>query len=77
MILVNWMPDIGTGIFRIIAADEDIVAGDIRTMLHGIAKDSKVLEIFLKELSIIQPELEERIKDVQNSFSNSDREQDH
>ena len=47
---------------------------DFRALFGAILESSEVTMIFLEELSDIQPKLEERIKDVQNSVSNSDRE---
>ena len=62
------------GHFKLQATSKDEVRGDIKVFLNGILQSSDVLMIFLEELSHIQPKLEERIKDVQNSFSDSDRE---
>lgn len=50
---------------------------DFQALFAAILENTKITMIFLEELSNIQPKLEERIKDVQNSSSNSDREQDH
>ena len=47
---------------------------DFQTFFAGVLDNTEVTMIFLEELSHIQPKLEERIKDVQNSFSDSDRE---
>ena len=46
---------------------------DFRAIFGAILESSETTMIFLEELSHIQPKLEERIKDVQNSFSDSDR----
>ncbi len=59
----------------ILSADGlDDLRTDFKALLNSILKDTEVTMIFLEELSHIQPKLEERIKDVQNSSSNSDRE---
>lgn len=47
---------------------------DFHAFFGAILENTEVTMIFLEELSDIQPKLEERIKDVQNSSSNSDRE---
>lgn len=74
MIRIEWIRD-DIGHFRLEASSEDEVRGDIKVLLNGVLKSPpEVLMIFLEELSDIQPKLEERIKDVQNSFSDSDRE---
>ena len=59
------------------AHDREDVRTDIQAVFAAILENTEVTMIFLEELSHIQPILEERIKDVQNSFSNSDREQNH
>ena len=46
---------------------------DFQALFGAILENTEVTMIFLEELSNIQPKLEERIKDVQNSSSNSDR----
>ena len=61
----------------IAALNEDDLREDFQAIFRAILENNKVTMIFLEELSDIQPKLEERIKDVQNSFSDSDREQDH
>lgn len=77
MIHIEWFTD-DISHFKLEAASEDEVKGDIKTLLNGFSDaPPKVLMIFLEELSHIQPKLEERIKDVQNSISDSDRESDH
>lgn len=73
MIRIEWITD-DIGCFKLEAASKDEVRGDIKVLLNGFtAAPPEVLMIFLEELLHIQPKLEERIKDVQNSFSNSDR----
>ena len=57
----------------IAANDYDDIRIDFQALFGGILQDTEVTMIFLEELSDIQPKLEERIKDVQNSSSNSDR----
>lgn len=47
---------------------------DFQALFTAILQDTEITMIFLEELSHIQPKLEERIKDVQNSISDSDRE---
>ncbi len=74
MIRIEWITD-DIGRFKLEAASKDEVKGDIKVLLNGFSESPpEVLMIFLEELSHIQPKLEERIKDVQNSFSDSDRE---
>lgn len=46
---------------------------DFQSLFGAILENTEVTMIFLEELSHIQPKLEERIKDVQNSISDSDR----
>lgn len=58
----------------IAALNKDDLREDFQALFGAILESSEVTMIFLEELSHIQPKLEERIKDVQNSFSNSDRE---
>ena len=59
----------------ILAADDyEDVRTDFQALFGAILEGSEVTMIFLEELSNIQPKLEERIKNVQNSSSNSDRE---
>lgn len=55
------------------AHNNEDIRTDFRAIFGAILESSEVTMIFLEELSNIQPKLEERIKDVQNSFSNSDR----
>ena len=52
----------------------DDFRSDFQALFGAILESSEITMIFLEELSHIQPKLEERIKDVQNSFSDSDRE---
>ena len=59
---------------RLAAYDSYDLRVDFQALFNGILKDTEVTMIFLEELSNIQPKLEERIKDVQNSISDSDRE---
>lgn len=58
----------------IAALNEDDLREDFQAIFGAILANTEVTMIFLEELSDIQPKLEERIKDVQNSFSDSDRE---
>lgn len=58
----------------IAALNEDDLREDFQAIFGAILENSEVTMIFLEELSHIQPKLEERIKDVQNSISDSDRE---
>ncbi len=58
----------------IAALDKDDLREDFQVIFGAILENTEVTMIFLEELSHIQPKLEERIKDVQNSISNSDRE---
>ena len=57
----------------IAALNEDNLRDDFQAIFAAILDNTEVTMIFLEELSNIQPKLEERIKDVQNSSSNSDR----
>lgn len=59
---------------KIAALNKDDLRTDFQAIFGAILEDTEVTMIFLEELSDIQPKLEERIKDVQNSSSNSDRE---
>lgn len=81
MILVTEKESIIKGLMHkecILTADnEDEIRTDFQAIFGAILERSEITMIFLEELSNIQPKLEERIKDVQNSFSNSDRKQDH
>lgn len=61
----------------IAAINKDDLREDFQAIFGAILENTEVTMIFLEELSDIQPKLEERIKDVQNSFSNSDRKSDH
>ena len=63
--------------YIIAAHNEDDLREDFQGIFRAILENTEITMIFLEELSYIQPKLEERIKDVQNSFSNSDRKQDH
>lgn len=58
----------------IAALDENDLRNDFQGLFASILEKTEVTMIFLEELSNIQPKLEERIKDVQNSISDSDRE---
>ena len=55
------------------ANNHEDVRTDFQAMFGAILESTEITMIFLEELSHIQPKLEERIKDVQNSSSNSDR----
>lgn len=55
------------------AHNKEDIRTDLQAIFGAIIESSEVTMIFLEELSHIQPKLEERIKDVQNSISNSDR----
>ena len=57
----------------LISGGEDVIRLEIRAFLNTVTKPI-LFEIFYEELDKI---LEEREQDVQNSFSDSDREQDH
>lgn len=56
------------------AYDNKDLRDDFQAFFGAILENSEVTKIFLEELLHIQPKLEERIKDVQNSISDSDRE---
>lgn len=56
------------------AMEYDDFRTDFQALFGAILESTEITMIFLEELSNIQPKLEERIKDVQNSSSNSDRE---
>lgn len=77
MILIMRSEDKTYANFICAADSKQEVKDDIKTLLQGICKDIELIEIFLEEFNNIAPIMEERIKDVQNSFSHSDREQDH
>jgi len=57
----------------IAALNEADLRDDFQAIFGAILENTEVTMIFLEELSHIQPKLEERIKDVQNSISDSDR----
>lgn len=57
----------------IAALNKEDLREDFQTFFAGVLDNTEVTMIFLEELSNIQPKLEERIKDVQNSVSDSDR----
>lgn len=66
-----------SGAFRIKVYSKEELKDDMQIFINGIMKDPEVLLIFLEEFNNRIPEIEERINDVQNSFSDSDREQDN
>ncbi len=65
--------DIDTKEAIIAALNKEDLRDDFQAVFGAILESTEVTMIFLEELSNIQPKLEERIKDVQNSSSNSDR----